>query len=99
MKSFAPFTDGEMEFLEVEASDGLAEVHMLTGENGTGKTRVLTALMAAMGNIGPLQDRVRQDSGTELEVDAYHLLWKGFDARWSYRNGGEDPEPPARIPS
>jgi len=57
MKSFAPFADGEIDFPEVEAADGLAEVHMLTGENGTGKTRVLTALIEALGNIGPLQDR------------------------------------------
>jgi len=94
MKSFAPFADGEIEFREVEAGDGLAEVHMLTGENGTGKTRVLTALMAALGNIGPLQDRVRQDSGTELEVSACFLaLWE-TDEKWGYNNGGEDPETP-----
>ena len=93
MKSFAPFADGEIEFPEVEDAGELAEVHMLTGENGTGKTRVLTALMAALGNIGPLQDRVRQDSGTELEVEAHVFpLWTLSAEHWGYRNGGEDPE-------
>lgn len=68
MKSFAPFADGEMEFDTVKEAEGLAEVHLFTGENGTGKTRVLAALMGALGNVGPLQDRVRQDSGAEIEV-------------------------------
>ena len=94
MKSFAPFADGEMKFPPVDGDCGLAEVHMFTGENGTGKTRVLAALMAAMGNIEPLQDRVRQDSGAELEVKAiYSSLIDDFGpSKWGYRNGAEDPK-------
>lgn len=97
MKNFAPFADGEIDFPEVEAGEGLAEVHMLTGENGTGKTRVLTALIAALGNIGPLQDRVRQDSGTELEVDAYFgesAEWEFSRGNWIFNNSAESREYP-----
>ncbi|MBK8038883.1 MAG: AAA family ATPase [Verrucomicrobiaceae bacterium] len=89
MKKFAPFSDGEMEFPAVEGTEALAEVHLLTGENGTGKTRVLAALMGALGNVGPLQDRVRQDSGAEIEVCAD---WKGL---WRFRDGAEDPQTPS----
>lgn len=84
MKQFAPFADGEMAFPAVEGAEGLAEVHLLTGENGTGKTRVLAALMGALGNVGPLQDRVRQDSGAEIEVSG------DWDCKWRFRDGAED---------
>jgi predicted ATP-binding protein involved in virulence len=86
MKRFAPFADGEMEFPAVEGAEGLAEVHLFTGENGTGKTRVLAALMGALGNVGPLQDRVRQDSGAEIDV------WAELDSHWSFRRGIQDPK-------
>lgn len=90
MKNFAPFADGEMEFPAVEGAEGLAEVHLFTGENGTGKTRVLAALMGALGNVNPLQDRVRQDSGAEIEVVASE--WDGL---WRFRDGAEDPKTPS----
>lgn len=89
MKSFAPFADGEMEFPPVEGAEGLAEVHLFTGENGTGKTRVLAALMGALGNLNPLQDRVRQDSGAEIEVDS------DLDCLWRFKDGAEDPRTPS----
>lgn len=37
----------------------LAEVHLLTGVNGTGKTRLLAVLAAMLGNPAPLQKRMR----------------------------------------
>lgn len=88
MKSFAPFADGEMEFPAVEGAEGLAEVHLFTGENGTGKTRVLAALMGALGNVNPLQDRVRQDSGAEIEIHGH------YGGRWRFKDGTEDPKTP-----
>lgn len=94
MKQFAPFADGEMEFPAVEGAEGLAEVHLFTGENGTGKTRVLAALMGALGNVGPLQDRVRQDSGAEIEVYGARGT---RDCNWRFRDGAEDPKTP-RLP-
>jgi predicted ATP-binding protein involved in virulence len=86
MKQFAPFADGEMKFPAVAGAEGMAEVHLFTGENGTGKTRVLAALMGALGNLNPLQDRVRQDSGAEIEV-----LGTG-GCKWRFRDGIEDPQ-------
>ena len=41
-------------------SEGLAEVHLLVGENGTGKTRLLCALASCCGNDNPLASRVGQ---------------------------------------
>ncbi len=89
MNNFAPFADGEMVFPEVEGTEGLAEVHLFTGENGTGKTRVLAALMGALGNVNPLQDRVRQDSGAEIEVASE------YKDVWRFREGAEDPKTPS----
>jgi len=36
----------------------LAEVHLLTGVNGTGKTRILCSLATILGNFEPLQKRL-----------------------------------------
>ncbi|SKB00124.1 AAA domain-containing protein [Prosthecobacter debontii] len=100
LKNFAPFADGEMDFPAVEGEDteGLAEVHLFTGENGTGKTRVLAALMGALGNLNPLQDRVRQDSGAEIEVwgkTVGKTTLSSYEGSWGYRNGAEDPAKPS----
>jgi len=42
--------------------DDLAEVHLITGENGTGKTRLLCALSAALGQTEPLIKRCRNET-------------------------------------
>lgn len=42
----------------VKDSEDLAEVHLLVGENGTGKTRLLCALASCCGNDVPLASRV-----------------------------------------
>lgn len=98
MKNFSPFADGEITFPAVENREGMAEVHLFTGENGTGKTRVLAALMASLGNLNELQERVRQDSGTELEVKAWSTdpHRREIDSKWSwqYRKGGQAPGTP-----
>lgn len=66
-RGFAPFADGEIEFpssaeAEVRRKDvesqKLGMVHLLTGQNGTGKTRLLSLLAAACGNSKDLLDRV-----------------------------------------
>jgi predicted ATP-binding protein involved in virulence len=94
MKKFAPFADGEILFPAVPDRTGLAEVQMFTGENGTGKTRLLAALMASLGNLNELQSRVRQDSGTELEIYGWSSWWadyrEGEDLVWRYLKGGQD---------
>lgn len=97
MKNFCPFADGEITFPAMEKREDQAEVHLFTGENGTGKTRVLAALMASLGNLNELQDRVRQDSGTELRVEARsrwveeHSHDTGGVLGWTYFDGGQSP--------
>lgn len=66
MSAYPPFADEVVEF--PESPDGKAEVHLLTGINGSGKTRLLAALMAALGNNGPLWSRIRQDWPTKIWV-------------------------------
>ena len=57
---FAPFGSLLMRFPAVEnkAAD-LAEVHLLTGVNGTGKSRILAILAAALGQVEPLKRRAK----------------------------------------
>ena len=56
---FPPFGKFEIHFPEVEnKSADLAEVHLLTGINGTGKTRILSLLAALLGHSEPLKRRV-----------------------------------------
>ncbi len=58
---FPPF--GKARFSFPAAPDNtppnLAEVHLLTGVNGTGKTRLLCLLAAALGNPEPLKKRIK----------------------------------------
>lgn len=46
--------------------DDLAEVHLFTGVNGTGKTRLLSVLAGMLGNPQPLVKRLR---GVEIQID------------------------------
>jgi energy-coupling factor transporter ATP-binding protein EcfA2 len=56
---FLPFAKGSsMEFAPVpDKPEDLAEVHLLTGENGTGKSRLLCLLAAALGDANSLRKR------------------------------------------
>ena len=69
--SLSPFAKGRIEFPAATNAD-LAEVHILTGVNGTGKSRLLAALAAALGDSWELQRRsgARQDGEFAVEVDA-----------------------------
>lgn len=55
-KSFAPFADAHLTFPEAKVPGG--DVHLFAGENGVGKTRMLTLLAAVCGNWGELRERV-----------------------------------------
>ena len=58
-KDFPPFGEFRIDFPVVENKpEDLAEVHLLTGVNGTGKTRLLAVLAAMLGNKEPLQKRL-----------------------------------------
>jgi hypothetical protein len=63
-ENFAPFGEkAHIDFPAVENKpDDLAEVHVLAGVNGTGKTRILCALTVFLGNINPLQARYKGNS-------------------------------------
>lgn len=75
IKDFPPFGTLKITFPPVPNKPAdVAEVHVLTGVNGTGKTRILSALAAALGNIEPLQKRlfgtttVKINTGEQLDV-------------------------------
>jgi hypothetical protein len=55
---FDPIADGQvMEFPEKPANSKKAEVQLFTGENGTGKTRILSLLAAGCGDSYELEQR------------------------------------------
>lgn len=58
-KEFPPFGNLRITFPPVaDKPSDLAEVHLLTGINGTGKTRLLCALSAMLGQPAPLKKRL-----------------------------------------
>ncbi len=64
-ESFPPFGTITFEFPSVpNKPTSLAEVHLLTGVNGTGKTRVLSALAAMAGNPEMICRRLTERSAT-----------------------------------
>jgi predicted ATP-binding protein involved in virulence len=63
-ENFPPFGKLRLEFPPVDNKPtDLAEVHLLTGVNGTGKTRILCALASMLGNGQPLSKRLRSADG------------------------------------
>src|SRR5271155_5504773 len=70
--NFLPFGKFRMDFPPIEKKPAdLAEVHLLTGVNGTGKTRLLTVLAAMLGNGAPLQKRMKgvaQDQAANIRA-------------------------------
>jgi predicted ATP-binding protein involved in virulence len=58
--NFAPFGKLELELPPVpDKPDGLGEVHLFTGVNGTGKTRLLSLIAAMLGNRLPMGKRMK----------------------------------------
>jgi predicted ATP-binding protein involved in virulence len=57
---FPPFGKLALELPPVQDKpDGLGEVHLFTGVNGTGKTRLLSLIAAMLGNQSPLSKRMK----------------------------------------
>jgi predicted ATP-binding protein involved in virulence len=67
---FAPFGEFEIEFphLAEEESPNLAEVHVFTGPNGSGKTRLLACLAAGLGSWKELEKREIFRYSTKLDM-------------------------------
>lgn len=55
LKNIGVFEDETIAFPEKQDKD-MAEIHILTGQNGTGKTTILQALASGMLEIEPLKD-------------------------------------------
>ncbi len=88
-EDLAPFRPQVIEFPKSQRS-GLGEVHLLTGSNGSGKTRLLCVLAAALGNPGNLMARLSETNSERVHVVASDeqstLMWRlnqqgpiGFD--------------------
>ncbi|MCL2640637.1 MAG: ATP-binding protein [Phycisphaerales bacterium] len=61
LRDFEPFVDQPVEF-KAKVSPELADVHFFVGQNGTGKTRLLSLLAAACGNDEELKFRTNKYS-------------------------------------
>ena len=55
-----PFAKQLVEFPKVSEDAELGDVHLFVGENGTGKTRLLSLLAAACGNSTELNNRLQR---------------------------------------
>ena len=77
LKSFAPFAAGMIEFPEI-VQQGVAETHLITGQNGCGKTRLLCALAAASGNRSELDSRVESETDCDFSAAGADDLRVGF---------------------
>lgn len=78
---FPPFGNFEIEFPYVEdtSAQELAEVHVFTGPNGSGKTRLL-ALMA--GCLGSYRELKKRDIGEHLKDFHGRAFSEGEHSRW-----------------
>lgn len=61
LRGFPPFADAQLSFPAVDAP-GKGELHLFVGQNGTGKTRLLCLLAAALGNRSELDARMSNGS-------------------------------------
>lgn len=60
---FPPFEKFSIHFPSVESGEELGEVHLFTGINGTGKTRILSLISAMLGNPVHLSNRLKGYNG------------------------------------
>ncbi len=78
LESFPPFADQNLIFPPLPEGVTGGEVHLFTGENGTGKTRLLCVLAAACGNDSDLDNRAGKPSGStnaKLLASAGRKAW------------------------
>ena len=84
LRDFEPIADQLLEFPD-KPQTGLAEVHFFVGQNGTGKTRILSLLAAACGNPQELLYRTTKTASAVVVDTTIH-----GDTRFRYfkPNGG-----------
>ena len=87
---FPPFGEFEIEFPHLEEADDqeLAEVHVITGKNGSGKTRLLTLISGSLGSYKELQKR-----GIGMHLKSFHGIATDvslpFPSEWQDMERGE----------
>ena len=93
LEDFPPFAPNQkISFPDVEASDiPLAETHVITGINGTGKTRLLSVLAAVLGNDEHIAKRWPNPKGNiHVNKLATNPAINPMTTRWCYLK--KDPE-------
>lgn len=98
--NFPPFGKFQLELPPVENKPKeLGEVHLFTGVNGTGKTRILSVMAAMLGNPHPLVKRLKgsESSVTFFTSDKHplpanrtqfsHSVADGNGHNWSHHGG------------
>ena len=85
---FAPFGEFEIEFPHVEDSDAqeLAEVHVITGPNGSGKTRLLALISACLGADKELAKRVGDNRLENFSAVTFQDTNHAPERWWDVRN-------------
>ena len=76
-KKFPPFKDCFFELPKLKDSEHTAEVQFFVGANGSGKTRLLSLLLAALGNEQELNSRLS-------EPFDFSVFWENADSRFVY---------------
>ncbi len=79
LKNFPPFTDATIPFPERSDQNQGGEVHLLTGQNGSGKTRLLCLLAAACGDSTEITARTQGHTAWQAVVvgcqDSFGAIW------------------------
>ncbi len=85
VQDFPPFANAELTFPSKPDGSKLAEVQIFTGQNGTGKTRLLSILAAALGNNSELEQRTL---GSDCKAAVIASINKPFATGWDTVIGG-----------
>ena len=78
LKNIGPFDDETIEFQE--CPEDKAEIHIFTGENGTGKTTLLTALISAFNNKTLLNNFEKRSKNPNNEYSSIRVTLKEKEA-------------------